>query len=290
MIFTGDRYTAVMHFINRIKYRFSPHPRLPSVKDRGEVVLPEEGRLTSVELALNSRCTSDYDDNSHRFHWGLFDRQNTLSAVQLDDIRRMVRIPRLTKQNLDIRSENNMFTLAACPSNEKSGIDSLMVESGMQQQALCLLCVALGVGVEFKNLGVNGSILPDNCIGTIQMRLDALKPSYLGSYWTSSVPEGRKPWKRGNLPEPDRRGSRPLLEVVRDVMPEATGERVADRKAIGQLLWAARGRTPHLYKSREWGMTIPTWGGDRILRVCILFLKSIFTGMLTGIKIGLLTL
>ncbi len=52
-------------------------PKLPSVKDRGEVVLPEEGRLTFVELALNSRCTSDYDDNSHRFHWGLFDRQNT---------------------------------------------------------------------------------------------------------------------------------------------------------------------------------------------------------------------
>ena len=60
MIFTGDRYASVMHFINRIKYRFSPHPKLPSVKDRGEVVLPEEGRLTFVELALNSRCTSDY--------------------------------------------------------------------------------------------------------------------------------------------------------------------------------------------------------------------------------------
>lgn len=40
---------------------------------------------------------------------------------------------------------------------------------------------------------------------------------------------------------------------------------------LGQVLWAARGRTPHLYKSRHWGMTIPTWGGRQdVSRVYLL--------------------
>ena len=35
----------------------------------------------------------------------------------------------------------------------------------------------------------------------------------------------------------------------------------ADKTKISQLLWAARGRTPHYVKSHPWGLTIPTWGG-----------------------------
>jgi hypothetical protein len=37
--------------------------------------------------------------------------------------------------------------------------------------------------------------------------------------------------------------------------------RVATEGEVGQLLWAARGRTPHLYKSKPWGTTIPTSEG-----------------------------
>ena len=37
----------------------------------------------------------------------------------------------------------------------------------------------------------------------------------------------------------------------------------ANETDISQLLWAAKGRTPHYIKSHPWGLTIPTWGGGQ---------------------------
>ena len=41
------------------------------------------------------------------------------------------------------------------------------------------------------------------------------------------------------------------------------GSKKSTEESISQLLWAARGRTPHFYKSRPWGLTIPTWAGEQ---------------------------
>ena len=46
---------------------------------------------------------------------------------------------------------------------------------------------------------------------------------------------------------------------------------------LGQLLWAMRGRTPHYYKSKPWGMTIPTSKGDQNkTSIFLIFEDSIF--------------
>jgi hypothetical protein len=49
------------------------------------------------------------------------------------------------------------------------------------------------------------------------------------------------------------------------------------KKDISQLLWAARGRTPHYYKSKPWGMTIPVnKGKQNISTIYLISGKDIF--------------
>jgi hypothetical protein len=95
-----------------------------------------------------------------------------------------------------------------------------------------------------------------------------MKPSYGDSFWTTAAPGS--PWREGNLPEPDRKGGRPLLVALAGLKLNQPGHAPLTVETLGQVLWAARGRTPHLYKSRHWGMTIPTWAGEQ--RICSLFL------------------
>ena len=73
------------------------------------------------------------------------------------------------------------------------------------------------------------------------------------------------------MSEPERDGDQPLIEVLRTLKKEENGIS-ATKESISQLLWAARGRTPHYYKSRPWGMTIPTWGAE--LNITSIFLVS----------------
>ncbi len=73
--------------------------------------LPEEGDNISVEMALNSRCTSDYDGNPEKFHWGMFDRKKKLSSEQIKKIISLAKIPRFTRQKAAIRSNCNIFSL-----------------------------------------------------------------------------------------------------------------------------------------------------------------------------------
>jgi hypothetical protein len=119
-------------------------------------------------------------------------------------------------------------------------------------------------------MGMNGTPQFDGSLGLIRMKLDAMKPSYDGSYWTAAAPAGKRRWLPGNLPEPLRDGKIPLLDTLSKLKTENAGNKAADIRAVGQLLWAGRGRTPHRYKSREWGMTIPTWAGLQDL-TCLYF-------------------
>jgi hypothetical protein len=270
MLYSVFHFASIAEFINRLRNRFRSSPVIPADHERAEAGLPVGGDQVSVELALNSRCTSDYDDDPNLFHWGMFDKQHKLSEAQLKAINSMLKIPHLTSNHLDIIRQKNTFTFII--GNQTAGAEKewLMVESGMQQQALCLICASLGVGVIFKNMGMNGTPQSDGSRGLIRMKLDAMKPSYDGFYWTSSPPAGKRHWLPGNLAEPARDGKTPLLNVLSGLQTEKAGNKVADDHAIGQLLWAGRGRTPHRYKSREWGMTIPTWAGLQDL-TCLCF-------------------
>ena len=254
-------------FIRRLYYKiedlFMSPKELPPDSERLEAKLPPEGETVSVEMALNSRCNSDYDDNPKRFHWGMFDRINKLSETQTRRIIGLAKIPRFTDRKVEIQSDCNMLTFVI--DNHASGLlrDWMMVESGMQQQAIGLVCAALGVGMVFRSLGEDGTTISDTDYASVKVKLDAMKPTYDGSFWSSSPPAGRKSLRRGNLPDPVRDGNKPLISTLEAVKIKNRSGRKSTDESVSQLLWAARGRTPHLYKSRPWGMTVPTSGGEQ---------------------------
>ena len=265
----------VVEFINRLRSRFKKIATIPEDSKREEAILLEKGKSVSVELALNSRCTCDNDNNPSLFHWGMFDTHFKLTSSQLDMILNYARIPQLNFHGANIDDHKNVFTFSIRRRYEESKHDTILIESGMQHQALCLVCATLGVGVLFKSMGKNGRILDENTHAMIRIRIDPMKPSYEGSFWTRSIPDGRRRWLRGNLPEPKRDGFVSMLDGVRQVRLERFGSRVAGNTEIGQLLWAARGRTPHLYKSKEWGMTVPTSQGMQYLTSLFFFQDTI---------------
>lgn len=224
---------------------------------------PGEGDNIPVETALNSRCTSDYDGNPEKFHWGMFDRKKKLSTEQVKRTISLAKIPRFTDQKVQIRSERNILTFIV--ENHASDImrDWMMVESGMQQQAVGLVCATLGVGMVFRNIGKDGKSISDTNYGTINIKLGPMKPAYGGSFWSNLPPAARNPWLVENLPDPVRDGSKSLISTLRNLKIKNKGHVAATEQSMSQLLWAARGRTPHLYNRKPWGMTIPTWAGKQ---------------------------
>lgn len=251
--------------IYRIEGFLRPPVELPPDSLRDEAELPQEGPTTSVEVALNSRCSSDYDGNPRKSHWGMFDRTRKLSEEQIGEIIDLARIPRLTDGKIGVRREHNMLTFLT--DNRATDIlkERMMVESGMQQQAVGLICSALGVGAVIKNLGKDGLPVSEDEYATVRIRLDFMKPSYDGAYWSEMAPAGRAPWLKGNLPDPVRSGDNSLVATLASLRTSNAGSEGLTEESMSQLLWAARGRTPHLYESRPWGMTIPTWGGEQDL-------------------------
>jgi hypothetical protein len=225
--------------------------------------LPAEGTSISVEKALNSRCTSDYDRDQGKFHWGKFDRWKALTNIQVDEVISLARLPRSTEGVLEVRRENNVLTFVC--GKTKPGVPQswAMVEIGMQQQAVCLVCASLGVGMVFSNLGKDGKWVSETEYAAIRMKLGAMMPSYNGKFWTSSSPTGTAGWLKGNLPNPVRNGGKALIPTLAGLKLENKGSAPMTRDTIGQLLWAGRGRTPHLRNTKPWGMTIPTWAAKQ---------------------------
>jgi hypothetical protein len=256
----GISRASVEEWFNRIRGRLTSSPQSPPEGERGLASLPREGLQTSLECALNSRCTSDTDDDPRVFHWGMFDIYHTLRQEDLLRVVEGAKIPRMNAELADVTLSGNELTFRVDHLPEGNKRDWLMVESGMQQQAMCLACAALGFGLVFRNMGKNGTVTPDGRLATVKMKVDAMKPSYGESFWTTDAPG--EPWLKGNLPEPDRRGHRPLLQALSGLTVRQSGHTDLREDSLGQVLWATRGRTPHLYKSRHWGLTIPTWAGE----------------------------
>lgn len=248
---------------NRIRNRFKDPVTLPPENQRTVTVLPETGLQTTVETALNSRCTSDYDEAQELSHWGMLNKDEKLSTSQVSRIVAYSNIPKLTNETAEVQVSDNVLIFSDDKSISGIQRDWMMIENGMRQQAVCLTCSALGVGMVFKALGKNGRKISDTRYAILKIRLDAMKPSYGGLYWSNRPPAGSRPWLTGNLPDPDRTGSSSLVETLASLTYRNKGEKEVTQSTLGQLLWAARGRTPHLYKSRAWGMTIPTSRGEQ---------------------------
>ncbi len=232
--------------------------------DRKEYIVPEQSTRITVETALNSRCTSDYDGDPCYFHWGMFDPKRKITQSLIERIIKLAKPPRFTESMIDVRGKQDSLTFVI--ENGPSGIchDWAMIESGMQQQLVVLICAALGVGMVFRGLGDEGTLLSPKERATVGMKLDAMKPSYDGSYWTQSPPKGPRAWQQGNLPDPDRKGNAALLHVIPMLRKRVSASSMdLSRETVSQLLWAARGRTPHFYKGKPWGMTIPVSRGDQ---------------------------
>lgn len=250
---------------SKIRNRLNPPAGPRPDREREDAILPKEGTAVSVEMALNSRCTSDYDDNPEVFHWGVFDKTKKLTSSQIEQIRSAAKIPRFTDAKLQISNENNMLIFTIDNQATQPLRDWMMVESGMQQQAAGLVCAALGAGYLFSGLGVDGKSLANNRFATVRIKLDAMKPSYHGAYWSNTAPSEPNPWESGTLPDPKRQGSKPLISTLAGLKTKNEKGRQVSMNDLGQLLWAARGRTPHFYLSHPWSMTIPTYLGKNNL-------------------------
>jgi hypothetical protein len=265
----GSAITGSLSVLERILYRIEDVLRPPAEvlpeSEREDGKLPPEGPTISVEMALNSRCSSDYDGNPRKFHWGMFDRTRAISEKDAAEIVALAQIPRFTAGEIRIERDHSLLTFLIDGRFTNTQERWTMVESGMQQQAVGLMCSALGAGWVPRSQGKDGFRVSEERIATLKAKLGAARPTYDGSYWTDMTPSGRSAWRRGSLPDPVRDGSEPLLATLASLTTRAEGSQKLTPESMGQLLWAARGRTPHLYKSRPWGLTIPTWGGEQNL-------------------------
>lgn len=263
----GLLFSVDAFHIRRALWRMmSPFRRAPAAvaeSDRQPAALPEGGRAVSVEKALNSRCTADGDGNPRQFHWGMWDPARRLTEHQIAEVVGLARRTPGFTEGAEIEPSGDVleFTIPTPPPGAQR--DGLMVSSGMQQQAVCLVCAALGIGVVFQSRGDDGSALSPSLWSNTRLRLGAMLPGYDGAFWTSAAPAGPRPWANGNLPPPVRDGARPLLEVLDGLRLHQPDGVACSSRGLSQLLWAGRGRTPHFYKSQPWGLTIPTSRGDQ---------------------------
>ncbi|HUV05517.1 MAG TPA: hypothetical protein VMX94_10470 [Armatimonadota bacterium] len=241
--------------------------RVPGAYMRmGEPPLPAE---TTVETALNSRCSSDHDGNPRAGHWGMCDADTPVPLEYLHALDRAVQVPRFTHHRLSVNFDERPIIFSI--SNAAAGIERqwLHVESGMQHQAVHLVSAALGMGTCIYNLGVDGKYVNEELWATARMGIEMMLPSFDGSLWSAKAPDD---WvSDSSLPDPRRDGGVPLLQAMEDLVTSVPG-RKAEWQDVSQLLWAARGRTPHLYGGKRWGLTIPTWAG--IQDIACLYLAS----------------
>jgi hypothetical protein len=254
--------SRLLVFYRKVKgrLRVSQTPASPAPQSAAE--LPYEGEKISVELALNSRCSSDSDGDPEIFHWGAIDQSAFLSKKQISRIHELAARCQLPGCQNNIQVDDNVLTFHVNKSVPASPLNSCMISSGMQQQACALACAALGVATTINALGgPDGASQQSGDISAIRMNLNPMKPSYNRRFWTDLAPETERPWLQGNLPDPRRNSAHPLVTAMESVSFDTAEGTSATKENLSQILWATRGRTPHLVKSSPWGLTIPTWQG-----------------------------
>jgi len=137
----------------------------------------------------------------------------------------------------------------------------------MQHEAVYLACAAQGVGTCIHNQGINGTEYEEK-IATARHLITEMADPYESEKFTTKAPGPEKPFRAGkNLTEPSRDGDVECLPQLEHLTSSNKSGSSATKTDISQLLWAAKGRTPHLIRKHVWnmvwGLTIPTWGGGQ---------------------------
>jgi hypothetical protein len=217
----------------------------------------------SAEKVLNSRCSSE-DLGPMKSHFGTFTNKRPQQAT-IDHILNCLNIPRFSSGKLLSWFKDGHLVLGFQNSEDQYLQRLLHVESGMQHQAVSLAATAQGIGSCIVNQGIDGT--PDKeKTATAQFVLMEMVDPYETGKYTTAAPGPGKPLIHGeNLTDPLRDGYSECLEDLPNLAASKKSGPSAKEKDISQLLWAARGRTPHGIKTRKWklmwGLTIPTWGG-----------------------------
>lgn len=137
---------------------------------------------------------------------------------------------------------------------------ALQIESGMQHEAVHLSCAALGVGTCIHNMGINGTLYSGKMVTARHLILE-MADCYEKGRYTQATPGPESPFVSGkNLAPPSRTGHVECLPELGKLAISRSKGSLATKEEISQLLWAAKGITPHYVKGHPWGLTIPTWG------------------------------
>lgn len=214
--------------------------------------------VVSIEKVLNSRCSSMFEGGSKRRHWGTL-KETPPPPEMIQHIIRCCRIPQYSNGKLKLWLEEKHLFLGFEKPEDASKENMLHIESGMQHEAVYLACAALGVGTCLQNQGKNGAQYEDQIITAGFLLREMIAPYETGKF-TVKTPGPEKPFIVGkNLTEPMRDGEVDCIQKIeRLALSNKSGSSATD-KDVSQLLWAAKGRTPHCVGSRPWGLTIPTW-------------------------------
>ena len=222
--------------------------------------------IVSIEKVLNSRCSSGFDFGTKKSHWGTFINRRPPKKI-VNRILRCCNIPRFSSGKLLHWFKDEYLFLGFEKSNDLYTERVLHIESGMQQEAVYLACVAQGVGTCIRNQSINGTEYGEK-IATARHLIMEMADPYDSGKFTTKAPGPEKPLIAGkNLSEPLRDGDVECLPQLEHLTSFNKSGFSATKKDISQLLWAAKGRTPHLIRkhvwNQLWGLTIPTWGGGQ---------------------------
>ncbi|MFX0133289.1 MAG: hypothetical protein ACFFDN_06575 [Candidatus Hodarchaeota archaeon] len=224
------------------------------------------GDIISIEKVLNSRCSSSFDNCDKKNHWGTFTYKKPKKGI-MRQILECLNIPQFSNGKLYHWFEEGYIYLGLEKLNEPNDDRFLNIESGMQQEAIYLACCALGVGVCIYNQGINGTSYREKITTGKFLIMEQVDPYYTGKY-TTKDPGPNKPFKPGkNLNPPQRDGDIECLPQLKNLKLYNEQGSLTTINDISQLLWAAKGRTPHYILphawNNVWGLTIPTWGGGQ---------------------------
>jgi hypothetical protein len=214
--------------------------------------------IISIEKVLNSRCSSEVKEVTKKRHWGTY-KNTAPSPETIKRILRCCNVPQYSSGKLETWFKEKYLFLGFEKQTDLFTERMLQVESGMQHEAVYLACTALGVGTCIANQGINGTDYENKTATASHLILEMVDPYETGKF-TTKAPGPEKPFVEGkNLSEPVRDSEVECLpELERLTVSNKSGSH-AEEKDVSQLLWAAKGRTPHHIYSHPWGLTIPTW-------------------------------
>jgi len=222
--------------------------------------------VVSIEKVLNSRCSSQFDVGYRKSHWGTCIHRCPSKKI-INSVLRCRKIPRFSSEKLVHWFKNGYLFLGFEKPKDPHAERVLHIESGMQQEAVYLACTAQGVGTCIHNQGINGTEYGEK-IATSRHLIMGMADPYEAGKFTTKAPGPEKPFMKGkNLSEPLRDGDIECLPQLEHLKSFNKSGSSPTRKDVSQLLWAAKGRTPHYIRihawSLQWGLTIPTWGGGQ---------------------------